>query len=123
MPLPIVSSTVEIPYNRMKHLFLSGSLQDTPGVTQPSPGGVALIQSTASAATQLITTTGQPAKSAFVYITQGTVAVTSSTNAGIAAAPPYTGMGAALYFDATRNKLSIYSTVNGDWFSVSLSSS
>jgi hypothetical protein len=110
-------------YSRFGAPIYSGGIADNAGGPVPGPGGIALIQSTAALATQLITTTGQPAKSGFVYITQGTLTMSSSTNANIAASPPYTGQGAAIYFDATRFKLSVFSTVVGDWLSVTLTSS
>lgn len=124
MALPFVLTSGDSKYNRFSGMILSGSLADnTANGPVPSPGAVALVQSTAAAATQIITTTQQTAKSAFVYITQGTLGVSSSSTATIAAAPPYTGMGAALYYDGTRKKLSVFSTINGDWLSVTLSSS
>jgi len=112
-------------YSRFAGPVFSGTIADggASGGPLPAPGAVALIQSTASLTAQTITTTAQTAVASYVYITQGTVAVTSSSNATIAAAPPYTGMGAALYFDGTRKKLSVFSTIVGDWLSVTLSSS
>ena len=123
MPIPMVltssdSFTGGMKYSRFGGPIFSGTIGET-----GAPGAVALLQSTASLTAQTITTTAQTAKSAFVYITQGTLAVSSSTNTLIAAAPPYTGMGAAVYFDGTRKKLSVFSTIVGDWVSVTLSSS
>lgn len=104
--------------------MLSGGIADSvSGGPLPAPGGFICVQSTASLTTQLLTATGQPAVSSFVYIPQGTLTMSSSTNANIAASPPYTGSGAAVYFDATRFKLSVFSTVVGDWLSVTLTSS
>ena len=129
MPLPFVLTSSDAytgsqKYNRFGGPVLSGTIQDN-GAGGPlvGPGGFACVQSTATLATQIITATGQPAVSAFVYIPQGTLAVTSSGTANIVASPPFTGMGAALYFDYTRKKLSIFSTGVGDWVSVTLSSS
>lgn len=126
MPIPMILTssagyTGGTPYSRFGGPIYSGTV----GGSDPQPPicAVALIQSTAALRTQLVTTTGQTARSAFVYITQGTLGVSSSNTANIAAAPPYTGIGAALYFDATRQKLSVYSTVVGDWLSITLSSS
>ena len=121
MALPGIQSSDATPYTRHKGPVLSGQIQD--GTVTPPPGGFMLVQSTAALTTQIITTTAQTGRAGFVYITQGTLAVSSSTNATIAAAPPYTGAGAALYFDGTRKKLSVYSTIVGDWVSVTLSSS
>lgn len=121
MALPGIQSTDYNPYTRFKGPVLSGQIQD--GAVTPPPGGIMLVQSTAALLTQIVTTTQQTAKAAYVYITQGTLAVSSSTNTAIAAAPPYTGAGAALYFDGTRKKLSVFSTIVGDWVSVTLSSS
>ena len=128
MALPFVvtssdSYTGSGKYSRFGGPVLSGQIADNAGGPVPAPGAIALVQSTAALTTQIITTTAQPTKSSFVYITQGTLAMTSSGTASISAAPPYTGMGAAMYFDYTRKKLSIYSTGVGDWVSVTLSSS
>ncbi len=127
MPLPGIFSSVTAHNTRFKMPVLSGTIDDG-GATAgplPSPGAFICVQSTAALVSQILTSTGQPAKSSFVYITQGSLAMTSSTNANIAADPPYTGSGAAMYYDFTRKKLSIWSTGNGtgEWFSVSLSSS
>ena len=124
MSLPgILTTDFGQPNTRFKAPVLSGTLADGAGGPLPPPGGFMCVQSTAALTTQILTTTGQPAVSSFVYITQGTLAVTSSSTATIAAAPPYTGSGAAMYFDITRKKLSIYSTGVGDWVSVTLTSS
>ena len=129
MPIPMVltssdSFTGGMKYSRFGGPVFSGQIADTaPGGPVPAPGALALIQSTAALATQLVTTTAQPATSSFVYITQGSVSVTSSNTANVGASPPYTGMGAAIYYDTTRKKLSVFSTVLGDWVSVTLSSS
>ena len=110
-------------YTRLAGPVLSGVLQDVSGGPVGSPGGFICVQTTAALATQLITTTGQFAETSFVYIPQGTLGATSSGTANISESPPYTGSGAALYFDITRRKLSIFSTGVGDWLSVTLSSS
>ena len=125
MPLPgAFSSNANAPYTRFQGPVLSGTLFDG-GVGGPKalPGGFLCVQTTASLVTQLITTTAQTALASYVYITQGSIAVSSSTNSVIAAPPPITGAGAALYFDNVRNKLSIFSTATNDWLSVTLSSS
>jgi hypothetical protein len=128
MPIPMVltssdSFTGGMKYSRFGGPVFSGTVADNAGGSVPPPGAIALIQSTAALATQIITATGQPAVSAFVYIPQGTLGMTSSGTANIAASPPYTGIGAAIYYDGTRKKLSVFSTINGDWLSVTLSSS
>ncbi len=129
MPIPFVVSssdgyTGSMRYSRFGGPVFSGNLASgITGDVLPTPGACALIQSTAPRLTQLIATSGELARASFHYIAQGSFAVSSSTNAALAAAPPYTGMGAALYFDTTRFKLSVYSTVVGDWLSVTLTSS
>lgn len=126
MSLPgLFTSDGGAPFSRFKAPVMSGSLLGAtdPGTLSLPPGGFMCIQSTAVAATQLIASSGAPATSAYIYIPQGTQAMTSSNTANIAASPPYTGCGAAVYFDITRKKLSVFSTGIGDWVSVTLSSS
>jgi len=112
-------------YSRFSGPVFSGQVETAGpvGGPLPAPGAIAVLQTTAALLTQLVTTTAQLANSSVEYITQGTVSITSSNTANVSASPPYTGMGAALYYDTTRKKLSIFSTVLGDWVSVTLSSS
>lgn len=130
MPIPMVlTSSDGFTGGRNARRFggpvFSGSRGDESGVggPRPSPGAVALIQSTSPLLTQLVATTAEMALASYVYITQGSVAVTSSNTANVGAAPPYVGIGAALYYDTGRKKLSVFSTVLNDWLSVTLSSS
>lgn len=129
MPIPMVLTSSDNftggqKYSRFGGVVYSGGIADN-GVGGPilPPGGLALIQSTAPLATQVIASTVGIANGAYVYIPQGTVAVTSSSGGVAPGGPAYTGIGAALYFDITRKKLSIFSTGVGEWVSVTLSSS
>ena len=128
MPIPMVVSSSDsfvggMKYSRFGGPVFSGTVNDNgTGGPLPAPGAVALIQRAAPLATQVITSSNDVSGGSYVYIAQGTVQVSASSGT-VAAAPPYTGMGAALYYDMTRKKLSIFSTATNDWLSVTLSSS
>lgn len=129
MPIPMVLTssdgfTGSQKYSRFGGPVYSGTVADNGvGGPLPAPGAVALIQSTAPLATQVIASTVGIARGSYVYIPQGTVGVSSSGGTTTPGGPAYTGIGAALYFDITRRKLSIFSTGVGEWLSVTLSSS
>src|SRR5262245_39085551 len=130
MPLPFVQTSTDnftggLPYNRFRGVVLSGQLEtlSPAGGPLPPPGGFACIQSTAAVLPQMIATTAATGTANYFYITQGTVSVTSSTNTTIAAAPPLTGMGAALYYDTARKKICVFSTVTNDWLGITVTSS
>ena len=127
MPLPFFVTTSDSsvsgqPYTRMKGLILSGSLAEgsTAGPQVPA-AGVALIQpisvvSTLGQLAQVLSTAAASVSVAnYLYITQTTGPVSTSSFGSGASAPPLTGMGAALIWDAGRSKLGVYSTVAGGW--------
>lgn len=113
-------------YTRIKGLMLAGSWTgNSTAVTGPlsDASGIALIQpaqvvSTLGATVQVVSTLPAAVAAAnYIYITQttGPIFTTSSTDVGIAA-PPMSGMGAALLWDAGSKRFNVYSTVHG-WVS------
>jgi len=110
-------------YTRFKGLILAGSWTgNSTALTGPlpDPSGIALIQpsqvvSTLGATVQVISTLPAAVAAAnYVYISQttGPIFTTSSTDV-LVAAPPMTGMGAALLWDAGNKRFNVYSTVHG----------
>ena len=92
-----------------------------------SSAQIGLVGSSQAAGTPLVAAAGLVgASSAAVvgfYLPQTTYAMSSSTNANIASTPTATNSGAIMVYDSLRKKISVYSTVLGDWLSVTLSSS
>jgi len=128
MPLPFIHSTTGVnayfgqAYTRFKGLLLAGSWTGgSTSLTGPLPevSGVALIQpsnvvSTLGAAVQVVSTLPAATTLAnYVYITQTTGPIFTTTFALADSAPPLTGMGAALLWDAANRRLNVYSTVHG----------
>ena len=131
MPLPFIHSTTGagayfgLAFTRFNGVLLAGSF--TGGSTAisgplPEPAGVALIQpsnvvSTLGAAVQVVSTLPAAVSAAnYVYITQTTGPVFTTTFALADSAPPFTGMGAAIFWDSANKRLNVYSTVHG-WVS------
>lgn len=100
-------------YTRMGGPLLVGQIADNVGPLY-SPGAVMLVQSTAPILTQVASTLAASIpKTAFMYITQTSASVSTSSFASGESAPPYSACGAALVWDAGRSKLGVYSTVSG----------
>ena len=128
MSLPFVFSTAGLfaygggAFTKLKGLILSGSWTASTAISGPLPeaGGFALVQpghvvSTLGIANQVVSTLPAAVAAAnYVYISQttGPIFTTSSTDVTVAA-PPMTGMGAALLWDAGNKRLNVYSTVHG----------
>jgi len=128
MPLPFIHSTTSLfglAYTGFRGLILSGPWNPSTAVTGPihPPSGIALVQpgtvcSTLGPSAQVLSTLpGAVSAANYLYITQttGPIYTTSSTDV-LVAAPPQSGMGAALLWDAGNRRLNVYSTVHG-WVS------
>ena len=129
MPLPgvvLTSSdnfTAGQKYTRFSGPVLVGQFNDN-ALTGPSysPGGVLVIQSSGAVSTaatnvftnQVVSTAAAAIpKAAFVYISQTTGPVSTSSFASGDSAPAYLSGGAALVWDAGRAKIGVYSTASG----------
>lgn len=131
MPLPFLISSSDGnvaggSYTRHGSPILSGIfVPSTSGaasqVDASIPGAMALVQhgtvvSTLGARVQVVSTLpAAVSRASYTYITQTTGAIATSSNAAGDAAPPYSGMGAALIWDAANKRLGVFSTVNNMW--------
>lgn len=131
MPLPFLLTSSDNfvgggQYTRFKGAVLAGTYVATTSAGTLSEGvaGVGLVQpgtvtSTAGVRSQVISTAiFTPAAVApvnYVYIPQTTGAIATSSDAAGSGAPPLSGMGAALIWDAGNRRLGVYSTVTGTW--------
>jgi hypothetical protein len=131
MPLPFLISSSDGSvaggaYTRFSAPTLSGTwTPSTSGaasqVGRSIPGALGLVQhgtvvSTLGARAQVVSTAAAAVtRASYVYITQTTGPVSTSSFASGESAPPLTGMGAALVFDAARLRIGVYSTVVGSW--------
>lgn len=122
MPLPgygnLTSSSANTggaKYTRFAGPVLVGQRADNVGGPMYSPSAVILVQSTNSLATPgtISTAAAVVSNAAFIYITQTTNPVATSSFAGAESAPPYADCGAALLYDAARKKLGVYSSGSG----------
>lgn len=124
MPLPFIHSTTSLfglAYTGVRGLLLAGSWDASTAPSGPSqiPSGIALIQpgiacSTGGAKLQVVSTLPAGIAAAnFVYIPQTTGGIATSSFASGESAPPQTGMGAALIWDAANRRLGVYSTASG----------
>lgn len=135
MPLPgFVSTDGGLAHTRFRAPVLSGTLSEgTSSGPGPVPvvGGFIPVQpfnavTTASlnvALNQVLSTAAANiARASFVYIPQTTGAIATSSFAGGDSAPQYTSVGAALIWDASNQRLGIYSTAGGSgtWFFTNL---
>ena len=84
----------------------------------PVPGGLGIIQSTQPTTNVVTTAAATIAKASFIYIPQTTASVSTSTFAAGESQPIYSGLGAAMLWDAGSRRLGIYSTASGSgtWF-------
>lgn len=128
MPLPFFVTTSDNSvaggqYHRFSGVLLAGTLGSTVTGVDPAgtsrPGAVALIQpatvvSTLGQRAQLVST-AQAAAASYVYIPVTTGAIATSSFAAGEGAPPLSGMGAALIWDAGNERLGVYSTVADAW--------
>lgn len=122
MPIPFVFSSGSLfgsAFTRVKGVLFSGSLGSTnAGPIEPA-AGIALIQpalvlSSAGVSAQIVSTAAAAISAAnYVYIPQTTGPVSTSSFAAMESAPPQTGMGAALIFNAATRRLGIFSTADG----------
>lgn len=122
MPIPFIFSSGSLfgaSFTRVRGLFLAGvSGSTTAGPIAPA-AGIALVQpalvlSSAGMASQIVSTAAAAISAAnYVYIPQTTGPVSTSSFAGMESAPPQTGMGAALIFNAATRRLGIFSTADG----------
>src|SRR6266851_742260 len=128
MPLPFLLTSSDGfvgggQYNRFKGTVLSGVYLITSSAGTPieGVGGVGLVQganvtSTLGVRTQVLSTLPAAISAAnYVYIPQTTGFIATSSNAAGDAAPPLSGMGAALIWDAGNKRLGVFSTVNNIW--------
>lgn len=128
MPLPFLLTSSDGfvgggQYTRFKGAILGGTYTGTTSAGTPSEGvsGVGLVQpgtvvSTLGNRTQVLSTlTAAITAANYIYIPQTTGAVVTTSFAAGEGAPPLTGMGAALLWDAGRQRIGIYSTVAGSW--------
>lgn len=111
--------------------LISGNISDSKGQGGVGPigkpGAMLLMQSSAAGSTgitnslvsnALSTAAAAIARAAFIYIPQTTNPVATTSFASLESAPPYIGCGAALVWDAGRNRLTVWSTAGGagTWF-------
>ena len=128
MPLPFLLTSSDGftgggQYTRFKGAALAGTFTATTSVGQAQEGvaGIGLVQpgtvvSTLGVRVQVLSTLPAAISAAnYIYISQTTGAVATSSNAAGDAAPPLTGMGAALLWNAGASKLAIFSTVSNSW--------
>ena len=128
MPLPFLLTSSDGftgggAYTRFGAPTLSGIWTPSTGgaasqVDRSTPGALALVQhgtavSTGGARSQIVSTAGVGVAS-HVYIAQSSAAIMTSSGGG-GTAPAYTGMGAAIMYDAGTNRIMVFSTVNGVW--------
>jgi hypothetical protein len=126
MPLPgaVTTSDSSVGGSRVTRLggpVVVGTI-DAQGLVPPV-SGIFLVQSTVVRSTGitthpyqntlLSTAAASISKANFMYIPQTTGPVATSSFADAESAPPYTGGGAALLWDAGSDRLWIYSTASG----------
>lgn len=103
-------------YTRFQGPILVGQLADNVSGPVYQPAGVILVQSTNSARTApgtISTAAAVVGRSAYVYVTQTTNPVATSSFADGESAPPYSDCGAAIVYDAGRKKIGVYSSGSG----------
>ena len=133
MPLPFLISSSDGSvaggaYTRFSAPTLSGIWTPSTGgaasqVDRSTPGALGLVQhgtvvSTLGARAQVVSTAVAAITNAsYVYITQTTALFHSGSTATFA--PPLSGMGAALMWDAGNGRLGVFSTVANTWLFMS----
>ena len=128
MPLPFLLTSSDGfvgggQYTRFKGAVLGGNYTATTsaGTVAEGVSGVGLVQpgtitSTLGVRVQVLSTLIAALSAAnYVYIPQTTGSIVTSSSVAADGAPPLSGMGAALLFNAGTNRLCIYSTVNNSW--------
>jgi hypothetical protein len=104
-----------IPNTRIPNVVVVGQVTDNTGSgPKYQPGGVVVIQSTASVINQVVSTAGTGTAS-FIYIPVVAATLVSSSNGFQSTAPPYTGCGAAMVWNDGAKRLEIWSSGTGAW--------
>src|SRR6266581_1885304 len=117
--IPVYLSTAGNIGTRIKGPGIAGQIADggASGGPIPAPGGLMVVQSTASLTNQVVTTSASTVNSraSFIYIPVSTGALQG------AGAPPFTGCGTAIVFNNASRRLEVWSSDALEWLAMSSS--